>query len=127
MNFVVQYLQQNPDDKQPIIVPFNPWLLSGHQNITRRFFEQLQNVLSKESSVPKGLKERLADFATAISDTPLPYAQTGKALAVLSSTLCSNWQGISSIIRREGQRSWGIKRGSRRQASTRAAANSRNN
>jgi predicted KAP-like P-loop ATPase len=83
LNFVVHYLQQKPDEEQPIIVPFNPWLLSGHQNITRRFFEQLQNILSKESSVSKGLKERLADFAAIISDIPLPYAQTGKALAAL--------------------------------------------
>ena len=83
LNFVVHYLQQKPEEEKPIIVPFNPWLFSGHENITRRFFEQLQNVLSKESSVPKGLKERLADFATIISDIPLPYAQTGKALAAL--------------------------------------------
>ncbi len=33
--------------------------------------------------MPKGLKERLADFAAIISDIPLPYAQTGKALAAL--------------------------------------------
>ncbi|MEA5602871.1 KAP family NTPase [Nostoc sp. UHCC 0252] len=83
LNFVVHYLQQKPEEEQPIIVPFNPWLLSGHQNITRRFFEQLQNFLSKESSVPKGLRERLADFAAIISDIPLPYAQTGKVLAAL--------------------------------------------
>ncbi len=83
LNFVVHYLQQKPEENKPIIVPFNPWLFSGHENITRRFFEQLQNVLSKESSVPKGLKERLADFAAIISDIPLPYAQTGKALAAL--------------------------------------------
>ncbi|MFN6464042.1 MAG: KAP family NTPase [Nostoc sp. DedVER02] len=83
LNFVVHYLQQKPDEEQPIIVPFNPWLLSGHQNITRRFFEQLQNVLSQQSSVSRGLKETLADFAAIISDIPLPYAQTGKALAAL--------------------------------------------
>ncbi|HYX14312.1 MAG TPA: P-loop NTPase fold protein [Nostoc sp.] len=83
LNFVVHYLQQKPEEEKPIIVPFNPWLFSGHENITRRFFEQLQNVLSKESSVPKGLKERLAGFAAIISDIPLPYAQTGKALAAL--------------------------------------------
>jgi predicted KAP-like P-loop ATPase len=83
LNFVVHYLQQKPEEEKPIIVPFNPWLFSGHENITRRFFEQLQNVLSKESSVPKGLKERLADFAAIVSDIPLPYAQTGKALAAL--------------------------------------------
>ncbi len=83
LNFLVHYLQQKPDDERPIIVPFNPWLFSGHQNITRRFFEQLQNVLSQESAVPKGLKKTLADFAGFISEIPLPYAQTGKALAAI--------------------------------------------
>ncbi|WP_445631182.1 KAP family NTPase [Nostoc sp. DSM 114167] len=83
LNFVVHYLQQKPEEEKPIIVPFNPWLFSGHQNITRRFFDQLKNVLSQQSSVPKGLRERVADFAAVISDIPLPYAQTGKALAAL--------------------------------------------
>lgn len=83
LNFLVHYLQQKPDDEQPIIVPFNPWLFSGHQNIARRFFEQLQNVLSKETSVPTGIKKTLADLAGVISEIPLPYAQTGKALKTL--------------------------------------------
>ncbi|MBW4424923.1 MAG: AAA family ATPase [Nostoc desertorum CM1-VF14] len=83
LNFVVHYLQQKPEEEKPIIVPFNPWLFSGHENITRRFFDQLKNALSQESSVPKGLRERVADFAAIISDIPLPYAQTGKALAAL--------------------------------------------
>ena len=83
LNFLVYYLQQKPDEERPIIVPFNPWLFSGHQNITRRFFEQLQNVLSQESAVPKGLRKTIADFAGLISEIPLPYAQTGKALAAI--------------------------------------------
>ncbi|OKH52708.1 NTPase KAP [Calothrix sp. HK-06] len=83
LNFLVHYLQQKPEDEQPIIVPFNPWQFSGHQNITRRFFEQLQNVLSKEKAVPRGIRKTLADFAQVISDIPLPYAQTGKALVTL--------------------------------------------
>lgn len=33
--------------------------------------------------MPKGLKERIADFAKIISEIPLPYAQTGKAVATL--------------------------------------------
>lgn len=43
----------------------------------------MQNVLSQESSVPKGLKDRITDFAKFISEIPLPYAQTGKAVATL--------------------------------------------
>ena len=83
LNFLVHYLKQKPDEEEPIIVPFNPWLFSGQQDITRSFFEQLQNVLSQKGSVSKGLKERIADFAKVISEIPLPYAQTGKAVATL--------------------------------------------
>ncbi len=83
LNFLGYYLQHRPEDEQPIIVPFNPWQFSGHQNITRRFFEQLQNVLSKEKAVPRGIRKTIADFAGIISEIPLPYAQTGRALATL--------------------------------------------
>ncbi|MBW4561669.1 MAG: AAA family ATPase [Mojavia pulchra JT2-VF2] len=83
LNFVVHYLQQKPEEEQPIIVPFNPWLFSGYQDITRRFFEQLQDVLSQVTPVSKSLKDRIADFANLISEIPIPYAQTGKAVATL--------------------------------------------
>jgi predicted KAP-like P-loop ATPase len=83
LNFVLHYLEEKPDEEQPIIVPFNPWLFSGYQDITRRFFDQLQNVISKTTYVPKGLKERIADFAKVVGEIPLPYAQTGKAVATL--------------------------------------------
>lgn len=83
LNFVVHYLKQKPEEEQPIIVPFNPWLFSGYQDITRRFFDQLQNVLSAVTAMPKGLRERIADIALAIAEIPLPYAQAGKAVATL--------------------------------------------
>lgn len=83
LNFVVHYLQQKPDEEQPIIVPFNPWLFTGNQDITRRFFDQLQSVLTSVKYVPRGLRERIADFAKVISEIPLPYAQAGRAVATL--------------------------------------------
>ncbi|GAA6622027.1 KAP family NTPase [Scytonema sp. NUACC26] len=83
LNFIVHYLKQKPEEEQPIIVPFNPWLFSGYQDITRRFFDQLQNVLSTVTAVPKGLRERIADVAKAIAEIPMPYAQAGKAVATL--------------------------------------------
>jgi len=83
LNFIIHYLKQKPEEEQPIIVPFNPWLFSGQEDITRRFFEQLKTVLSQGKSVPKGLKARLADVAKVVSEIPLPYAQTGNAIATL--------------------------------------------
>ncbi|WP_017315000.1 KAP family NTPase [Mastigocladopsis repens] len=83
LNFVVHYLQQKPDEEQPIIVPFNPWLFTGNQDITRRFFDQLQSVLTSQTNVPRGLRERIANFGRVISEIPLPYAQAGKAVATI--------------------------------------------
>ena len=45
LNFLTYYLKQKPESDQPIIVPFNPWLFSGGEDITRRFIGQLQTVL----------------------------------------------------------------------------------
>ncbi|MBD2770549.1 KAP family NTPase [Iningainema tapete] len=81
MNFIVHYLKQKPEEEQPIVVPFNPWLFSGYQDITRRFFDQLQNVLTKETYVSKGIRERISDFAKVVAEIPLPYAQVGRAVA----------------------------------------------
>jgi predicted KAP-like P-loop ATPase len=83
LHFVINYLQQKPENEQPIIVRFNPWLFSGNENITRQFFDQLQDILSQVTSVPKGLKERIADIANVISEIPLPYTQATKAVAKL--------------------------------------------
>ena len=83
MKFIVEYLQQKPEEEQPIIVPFNPWLFSGYQDITRRFFDQLQAVLTKVTYVPKGVRERIADVAKVVSQIPLPYAQTGSAISTI--------------------------------------------
>ena len=83
LNFVVDYLKQKPHEEQPIIVPFSAWLFTGNQDITRRFFDQLHSVLTSVTYVPRGLRERIADFAKLISEIPLPYAQAGKAVATI--------------------------------------------
>lgn len=83
LNFIAHYLKQKPENEQPIIVPFNPWLFSGSEDITRCFFDQIQSVLNERKFVPRGWKERIADFAKVVSQIPLPYAQTGGAVATL--------------------------------------------
>lgn len=79
LNFIVHYLKQKPEKEQTLIVPFNPWLFSGEEDITRRFFDQIQSVLTTWKFVPKGWKDRIADFAKVFSQIPLPYAQAGNA------------------------------------------------
>jgi predicted KAP-like P-loop ATPase len=83
LNFIVHYLKQKPENEQPLIVPFNPWSFSGNEDIPRRFFDQIQSVLNDWKFVPKGLKQRIADFANVFSQIPLPYAQAGNAVATI--------------------------------------------
>ncbi len=101
LNFIVHYLKQKPESEQPIIVPFNPWLVSGNEDITRRFFEQTQSVLNEQKFVPKGLKERLAGLANIVSQIPLPYAQAGSAVA----TLFDDKQKDASDLKEEVEKS----------------------
>lgn len=82
LNFVVHYLQQRSQNEQPIIVQFNPWWFSGHEDLVRRFFDQLLVVLDKGKVIEKRLREQIANFAELVSETPLPYlAIGGKVIA----------------------------------------------
>ena len=88
LNFIVYYLthtpegEDKPEAEQPIIVPFNPWWFSGQEDLTKRFFGQLQAVLSnKLKSVAKDLTRRIASFADTVSEAPVPYAKSGKVVA----------------------------------------------
>jgi len=83
LNFLTYYLQQKPEDEQPIITHFNPWLLSGDGDITKRFINQLQISLSQLKAVPEGFRARIANLVKAVSEIPIPYAETGKALVKL--------------------------------------------
>ena len=83
LNFLRYYLKQKPENEQPIIVSFNPWLFSGDEDITKRFVNQLQSSLSQLKFVPRGFRARVANFVKAATEIPLPYAQAGKAVVRL--------------------------------------------
>jgi predicted KAP-like P-loop ATPase len=84
LNFLIHYLKEKPEDEQPVVIQFNPWLFSGDEDITRRFINQLQTSLNQlKSSVPKGIKTRITGLIKAISEIPVPYAQAGKAVVRL--------------------------------------------
>ena len=81
LRFVSHFLNQKPDRERPIVVHFNPWWFSGHEDLTRRFFGQLQAVLSKSKAEVEEVRKRLAEFAELVSELPVPYAQGGKSVA----------------------------------------------
>jgi predicted KAP-like P-loop ATPase len=80
LNFVVHYLHQKPEDTRPIVVRFNPWWFSGYEDLTRRFFDQLQAVLNRKEYENEKVRKRIADFAEAISE--IPYLEAAKLVAM---------------------------------------------
>lgn len=66
LNYVQHYLDQQDEDKRPVVVTFNPWWFSGQENLARAFLGQLQAVLPEKYAGFKGLAGILADFSEGI-------------------------------------------------------------
>jgi predicted KAP-like P-loop ATPase len=80
LNFVCHYLEKEPEKllikSPPIVVRFNPWWFSGHENLARAFFDQLQTVLFKDKDLKKETKENLTK----------KIGEWSKAIGVVSGT-----------------------------------------
>jgi predicted KAP-like P-loop ATPase len=82
LEFIEHYLELKPDEEKLLVVRFNPWWFSGHEDLTKRFFDQLQSTLTnKWKKAGQALQKKLADFSVLISETSLPYTSIGKPIA----------------------------------------------
>ena len=78
LNFILHYVEVDPDADEPIIVRFNPWWFAGHEDLVRRFFKQFEIAISKTKTTKKTLLRKLSTFSAVVSE--LPYAgPAGKA------------------------------------------------
>lgn len=66
LSYVQHFLEQRPENEQPVLVKFNPWWFSGQENLARAFLGQLQAVLPAKSEKFKQLGDLLADFAEGV-------------------------------------------------------------
>ena len=78
LNYVRHYLNVMEGSERPIIVTYNPWWFSGHEDLVRAFFGQLCARVEDQNEFSPEIRSRLADFAEALSDIPLPYFSWGK-------------------------------------------------
>src|SRR5205085_179058 len=53
LNFIIHYLNAEQAESKPVVVQFNPWWFSGQEDLTRRFFGQLQAALSNRPDIGK--------------------------------------------------------------------------
>lgn len=66
LGYVSHYIEQEPEESQPVVVSFNPWWFSGQENLARAFLGQLQAVLPSRSKKFKKLGDLLGDFAEGV-------------------------------------------------------------
>lgn len=69
LNYVQSYVNAMPEAERPIVVSFNPWWFSGHEDLARAFLRQLQATLSERGAVFENIVTTLAAYADAIGAT----------------------------------------------------------
>ena len=79
LNFLEYYLKQMPENELPVVMRFNPWWFSGHEDLTMRFFDQLQAALSNDEW-KKNLSDSIATFADIVSKIPEPATKITASL-----------------------------------------------
>lgn len=70
VNFILAYLRDKSDDEKPIVIHFNPWWFSGHEDLVRRFFDQLLAAVSSRKLKTRALRQTIANFAELFSEVP---------------------------------------------------------
>jgi predicted KAP-like P-loop ATPase len=97
INFIEQFLKKVADKNQPIIMRFNPWLFSGHEDLIQRYLIELSKTLDpgdfrskqKRKEFAEGVEnlsnvsEQLLLFAAGLHVNPF-FASGVKALSHLS-------------------------------------------
>lgn len=89
VEFTLHHLEKIDIENRPIIVRFNPWWFSGHENLIRIFFEQVQLSLRNklEQRFYAGL-DVMRELGRMVSKTPIrPIRMTGTIAGNLPTTV----------------------------------------
>jgi predicted KAP-like P-loop ATPase len=109
VEFTLHHLEQIALEDRPIIVRFNPWWFSGHENLIRIFFEQVQISLRNkvEQRVYAGL-DLMRELGRIVSKTPIrPIRVTGTIagnLPAVSDDVVTLKKQIADRLRKQKQR-----------------------
>jgi predicted KAP-like P-loop ATPase len=82
LNFVVHYMEEDPDADAPVIIRFNPWWFAGGDDLVRRFFAQFETAVFASGAKKKKLKAAFERFASAVGEVPFAPLQAAGKVAV---------------------------------------------
>jgi len=109
VEFTLHHLEKIAIENRPIIVRFNPWWFSGHENLIRVFFEQVQISLRNklEQRVYAGL-DVMRELGRIVSKTPVRgIRMTGTIasnLPVINDDVVAIKKQIADRLRKQNQR-----------------------
>src|SRR5580704_1202423 len=109
LNYVRHYLDEIAEKNRPIVLSFNPWWFSGHEDLVRAFFAQLSAKIGDHKEFPSDVRKRLADLADSLADIPLPYIGglakvAGKMIRPKVKDVEKLKTEISTLLRSQGRR-----------------------
>jgi predicted KAP-like P-loop ATPase len=71
LNFVKQFINEEPEEHRPIVIDFAPWWFSGQHDLTQRFFDQMAGHLKETEHVSQETLRLISEFTNAISELPI--------------------------------------------------------
>ena len=111
LNLIEYHLQHHEGDNErdtPTIVRFNPWWFSSREDIAKLLFGQFLAKLSGRTQEANRLRVKLANFAKAVSDVPIPYASGAKVIAEIARPEAKDVPALKAetgeLLRRHGKR-----------------------
>ncbi len=66
LNFVKYYLARLPNDRQPIVIDFNPWWFDSSEHLAIQFLSQFRAKLTHESEMLRTIGDKMAEYGNAI-------------------------------------------------------------
>ncbi len=84
INLAIEHIEKKPSNEKPKIIFFNPWLVSGQNNMIKEFFSEVANELELKDSTKsdKKLAKKFKLYAAALSTSSV-----SSSLSSLSSKL----------------------------------------
>jgi len=98
LNFIEHYLKQE-EEPRPIIIKFNPWWFSGHDDLLKQFFREFSVAIGKD----KGYKEVVDNIAKLVEIAAMIPEPTG--LSNVAGKLASMWTKQS----KQGNELWKVR------------------
>ncbi len=72
LNYIEKFIGLEPNENKPMILRFNPWWFSGHEDLAQFFLEELGEVFSSGSKHLKKAGKLLKNLAGCVADSPVP-------------------------------------------------------